>query len=241
MMSQNDKTLQLIISTIVFLVATCILIWIRFFRQQSRRCVLLTGLSDSGKTLIFARLLHSHFVHTHTSIKENIGEYAIGKTPLKIVDVPGHERVRSQLFDKYKNDARGIVFILDSVTIQKEIRDVAEYLYNILSDSVILRNHAHFLILCNKQDQALAKGCHVIKTLLEKEINLLRKTKSSQLQSVDPSHSSTNVFLGKKEKDFDFSQSSIDVEIVECCAIDESNDKPANINYLCQWLTEISY
>lgn len=45
---------------------------------------------------------------------------------LQIVDVPGHERVRDQLFDKYKAGARGIVFILDSVTLQKDVRDVAE-------------------------------------------------------------------------------------------------------------------
>jgi GTPase SAR1 family protein len=37
------------------------------------------GLSDSGKTLIYSRLLHNKFVHTHTSVKENTGEYSTGK------------------------------------------------------------------------------------------------------------------------------------------------------------------
>lgn len=45
---------------------------------------------------------------------------------LRVVDIPGHERVRSKFFDQYKNIARGVVFVIDSTTVQKEIRDVAE-------------------------------------------------------------------------------------------------------------------
>ncbi|EZA52396.1 hypothetical protein X777_08747 [Ooceraea biroi] len=39
--------------------------------------------------------------------------------------------------------------------------------------------------------------------MLEKEMNLLRMTKTSQLEGTDAS--STNVFLGKQEKDLEFS------------------------------------
>jgi signal recognition particle receptor subunit beta len=46
---------------------------------------------------------------------------------LKLVDVPGHERVRQRFFDTYKNAAKGIVFVLDSFSLNKDIRDVAEY------------------------------------------------------------------------------------------------------------------
>lgn len=46
---------------------------------------------------------------------------------LKLVDVPGHERVRQRFFDTYKTTARGIVFVLDSFSLNKDIRDVAEY------------------------------------------------------------------------------------------------------------------
>ena len=46
--------------------------------------------------------------------------------PLKIVDIPGHERVRQQFFDAHKSSARGLVFVIDSNTFMKDIRDVAE-------------------------------------------------------------------------------------------------------------------
>ena len=48
------------------------------------------------------------------------------QTSLKVIDVPGHERVRQRFFDAYKSTARGIVFVLDSFTLNKDIRDVAE-------------------------------------------------------------------------------------------------------------------
>ena len=40
--------------------------------------------------------------------------------------MPGHERIRYSMFDKVKAQAKGIIFIIDSSTIQKDIRDVAE-------------------------------------------------------------------------------------------------------------------
>lgn len=140
--------------------------------------------------MIFSQLLHNKFVSTFTSIKENVGEYSVKNvcyfvvlrplhlsfffylqsSPLKIVDIPGHERLRSRFFDQYKAIARGVVFVVDSVTIQKDVRDAAEYLYNILSDSNFLNSGVSFLILCNKQDLSFAKGATAIKSILEKEL-----------------------------------------------------------------------
>lgn len=44
----------------------------------------------------------------------------------RLVDIPGHERLRGRFVDEYKNTARGAVFVVDSVTLQKDVRDVAE-------------------------------------------------------------------------------------------------------------------
>lgn len=45
---------------------------------------------------------------------------------LRVVDIPGHERVRQKFFDDYKSICKAVMFVIDSVTLQKEIRDVAE-------------------------------------------------------------------------------------------------------------------
>lgn len=96
-------------------------------KSQKRTDLLLTGLCESGKTLLFSQLLHKVVSETFTSISENIGDYVNenGKS-LRVVDVPGHERLRGRFFDQYKKTAKGIVFVVDSVTVQKDVRDVAE-------------------------------------------------------------------------------------------------------------------
>lgn len=72
------------------------------------------------------QLVHGKLADTFTSIKENIGEYQSGNQSGRLVDVPGHYRVRDKCFELYKRNAKGIIFVVDSVTVQKDIRDVAE-------------------------------------------------------------------------------------------------------------------
>ena len=93
------------------------------------------------------------------------------------------------------------------------------------------------LILCNKQDQTLAKGCGVIKTLLEKEMNLLRITKSNQLESTDAS--SSNIFLGKNGKDFEFSHLDRKIDFGESSAFIKDSNTAADIEQLTSWLTNL--
>lgn len=128
------------------ILAVFLFVWRR--GRVSRRGICLVGLCESGKTLIFTQLVYKKALESFTSMKENVGTLEIEnkvrmiwkgntnvqinanikfqKGALKIVDVPGHERVRQRFFDNYKNTARGIVFVLDSFTLTKDIRDVAE-------------------------------------------------------------------------------------------------------------------
>lgn len=43
------------------------------------------------------------------------------------------------------------MFVVDSAIFQKEVRDVAEFLYVLLTDTVISRNAPALLVACNKQ------------------------------------------------------------------------------------------
>lgn len=46
---------------------------------------------------------------------------------------------------------RAVVFVVDSATFQREVKDVAEFLYQVLIDSMALKNTPAFLVACNKQ------------------------------------------------------------------------------------------
>lgn len=231
----NDPKYITLLSVIV-LIFTLLFWWFISRRRHLRRSILLTGLSDSGKTLLFVRLVYSQFRHTFTSMKENVEEYMTSNKTFNIVDLPGQERLRNKFFDQYKSNAKAIVYVVDSVTIQKEIRDVAEYLYTILSDASIQSNSPSLLILCSKQDQPSAKGAQLIKTLLEKEINLVRVTKSSQLQSVAPSQNRTT-YIGKSGKDFEFSHLNSKVDFAECSLV--GDDEETEIKALQDWISKL--
>lgn len=234
----DPQIIGIVIAVLIILITIGFFLW--RYKKAARKAVLLMGLSDAGKTLIYTRLLHHKFVRTHTSVKENNGEYDCGKGVLRIVDIPGHERLRMKFFDECKQAAKGIVYIIDSVTVQKDIQDVAEFLYTLLSDPVVANHNLPFLILCNKQDQTMAKGCSVIKSLLEKEMNLLRMTKLSQLESTNET-ANNNTFLGKKEKDFEFAHLlPLKVDFAESTAVQRDPEEHAEVDGLKKWILQIA-
>ncbi|KAK0085671.1 hypothetical protein PV325_004617 [Microctonus aethiopoides] len=238
LIENNKETQWIAIIVAIFAVILTIVLFALWQRRKSTgRCVLITGLCDSGKTLLYARLLHSKFIETYTSAKENIGDIEVKDRSLKIVDIPGHERLRYKFFDKYKSNTRAVIYMIDSVNIQKDISDVAEYLYILLSDS-LMKSNIPVLILCNKQDQTMAKGCGVIKSLLEKEINLVRVTKASQLEATDSS--STSIFLGKRGKNFEFNDLNTPIEFAECSAFNKDSETSADIEQIENWLKKIA-
>ena len=54
-------------------------------QRAARRGVLLLGLCDAGKTLIWSKLLYGRKVDTHTSIKENVGDYQTNKVGVLLI------------------------------------------------------------------------------------------------------------------------------------------------------------
>lgn len=102
-------------------------------KSQKRTDILLTGLCESGKTSIFSQLLHNELRETFTSIAENIGHYVSEDNgqSVRVIDIPGHERLRGRFYDQYKKSAKAIVFVVDSVTVPKDVRDVAEYVLSL--------------------------------------------------------------------------------------------------------------
>jgi signal recognition particle receptor subunit beta len=72
----------------------------------------------------------------------------------RVVDIPGHQRVRYMLRD-YLPGASAIVFLVDSVNF--EVRPVAEYLYDLFTNKIIRKKKMPILIACNKKDIITAK------------------------------------------------------------------------------------
>uniref|UniRef100_W5MU40 Signal recognition particle receptor subunit beta n=2 Tax=Lepisosteus oculatus TaxID=7918 RepID=W5MU40_LEPOC len=220
-LNAQDPAVLGVIVALLLVVLTIVFMKILWGRKSTRRAILLTGLCDSGKTLLFSRLLTGKFKKTQTSITDSTAIYRTKSdrgAGMTLIDLPGHESLRPQYIEKFKSSARVIVFVVDSAIFQKEVRDVAEFLYSLLTDSVVVKNAPALVVACNKQDVTMAKSAKLIQQQLEKELNTLRVTRSAALSSQDGSAGGGTVPLGRKGKEFDFSQLPMKVEFVECSA-----------------------
>merc|ERR1712228_79055 len=242
----NALTLGVIFS-IVAVIFTFIFFLLRGTSKR-RNTVLLMGPCDAGKSLMFLRLVHKQFAMTCTSVKDNKGHFIakIKDKILTMVDIPGHERLRAQYLDEYGASALGVVFVVDSSTIsRKTVADVAEFLFSILTDPVVFKNRPRVLIACNKQDHDMAKRRTAVKSMLETEINTLRKTRSGALESTSDDSSSDAVFLGREDRDFEFSHmGAFKVSFAECNAKSDAEEPREGDDFhlkeITDWLEEIA-
>lgn len=141
-------------------------------RKTKGRSVLLVGPTDVGKSAMFSQIVGGVNLPTVTSVIPNDGDYSPsnGRPPLTVKDLPGHERVRIKFWDTSKAGARGIVCLVDASGGNKAIRESAEIIYTVLTDSTVTSLRPNILIFANKQDAPLAKAVSVIKTQLEREL-----------------------------------------------------------------------
>ena len=121
--------------------------------------VLITGICDSGKTTILSQLVSGKTGQTYTSMNHNRFSLPVeNKAAVELVDVPGSDRVRgqaiisihaiwvlmivkyAQVIDQFSGSARAVVFVVDSNTVSKQVRDVAEYLHFLLTNKNINSN-----------------------------------------------------------------------------------------------------
>lgn len=87
----------------------------------------------------------------------------------EVVDMPGHDRIRFRYAD-FLAITRSIVFVVDSTSLTKQIRPVAEYLYDILAKPVVQKERTPILVACNKSDLITALSVEKIKFMLETEM-----------------------------------------------------------------------
>ncbi|KAJ0982254.1 hypothetical protein J5N97_010509 [Dioscorea zingiberensis] len=155
---------------------------------------------------------------TVTSMEPNIGSFVLhselekkGKIkPIHLVDVPGHSRLRPML-DDFLPKAAGIIFVVDALDFLPNCRAAAEYLYDILTKSSVVRKKVPVLILCNKTDKVTAHSKEFIRKQLEKEIDKLRTSRTA-VSSADVTNEYT---LGVPSEVFTFSQCHNKVVVAE--------------------------
>ncbi|EPS59395.1 signal recognition particle binding protein, partial [Genlisea aurea] len=233
---QEIPPTQLYVAAGVVLLTFVLFVIVRLFRRRSSNTILLTGLSGSGKTILFYQLRDgSSHQGTVTSLEPNDETFILhsesskkGKIkPVRVIDLPGHSRLRHKL-DEVLTQAAAVVFVVDSVEFLPNIRASSEYLYDILTKGYVVKKKIPLLLLCNKVDKASAHSKDFIRRQLEKEIDKLRASRTT-LSSADVSNEHT---LGVPGEVFTFSQCTNKVTSAE------SSGLTGNISELDQFIRE---
>ncbi|KAJ1399492.1 Small GTPase superfamily, ARF type [Sesbania bispinosa] len=203
---------QLYAAAAIAVFTTLLLLSLRLFKRAKSNTIVLTGLSGSGKTVLFYQLRDgSTHQGTVTSMEPNEGTFILhGETtkkgkikPVHVVDVPGHSRLRPKL-DDYLPQAAGIVFVADALDFLPNCSAASEYLYDILTKGSVVKKKIPLLILCNKTDKVTAHTKEFIRRQLEKEIDKLRASRSA-VSAADITNEFT---LGVPGEPFSFTQCS---------------------------------
>ncbi|KAE9597014.1 hypothetical protein Lal_00007229 [Lupinus albus] len=204
-------------------VFTTVLLLSRLLKRVKGNTIVLTGLSGSGKSVLFYQLRDgSTHQGTVTSMEPNEGTFVLhGETtkkgkikPVHIVDVPGHSRLRPKL-DEYLPQAAGAVFVVDALDFLPNCRAASEYLYDLLTKGSIVKKKIPLLILCNKTDKVTAHTKEFIRRQMEKEIDKLRTSRSA-ISEADVTNEFT---LGVPGEPFTFTQCSNKVTTAEASGL----------------------
>eukprot|EP00252_Welwitschia_mirabilis_P011616 TRINITY_DN25910_c0_g2_i1.p1 TRINITY_DN25910_c0_g2~~TRINITY_DN25910_c0_g2_i1.p1 ORF type:complete len:246 (-),score=62.32 TRINITY_DN25910_c0_g2_i1:64-801(-) len=210
---------------VVAVVITSVLLFmvLRFVRGKKLNTVLLTGLSGAGKTVLFYQLRDgSTHQGTVMSMEPNEDYFILHSEKSKkgtlkalhVVDFPGHSRLRPNL-DRFLPQAAAILFLVDALDFLQNSRGTAEYLYEILTRTIIVKRKIPVLIVCNKGDKASAHSKEFIKKQLEKEIEKLRVSRNS----ISAADITNEVTLGVQGQTFSFSQCLNKVKVVDASAL----------------------
>ncbi|KAF6164095.1 hypothetical protein GIB67_017679 [Kingdonia uniflora] len=228
---------QLYVSIGVLFLTFILFLLIRLLKRTKSNTIVLTGLSGSGKTILFYQLRDgSSHQGTVTSMEPNAGSFVLhsesekkGKiNPVCVIDVPGHSRLRPKL-DDYLPQAAGLVFVVDALDFLPNCRAAAEYLYDILTKASVVKKKIPMLILCNKTDKVTAHTKDFIRKQLEKEIDKLRTSRTA-ISDADIANEYT---LGVTGEAFAFSQCYNKVVVAE------SSGLTGEISQVEQFIREI--
>eukprot|EP00050_Salpingoeca_kvevrii_P003676 m.230678 g.230678 ORF g.230678 m.230678 type:complete len:352 (+) comp10868_c0_seq36:2324-3379(+) len=135
------------------------------------------------RLVLHCQLVDGAFPNTVTSTVENTAPLTLGSKQCRLVDIPGHERLRASLLDKFAASASKIVFVIDAISFPSQALNVAEWAYQVLTHPAMSK--VPILFACNKQEVVTADTPRNIQNRLQEELETLRSTQSGQLISTD--------------------------------------------------------
>ena len=191
----NIFSIEIIAALLLVVIGTISLLG-RFFTSSgsSDTAVLLLGPCGSGKTSLFSHLRARPRPDTVTSQTVNRTVICLdekkNQQKIEIIDYPGHPRLWAGAASIVPKVSK-IIYLVDACKDPSCLKRVAEHLYDLL----VLKNlprSARMLICRNKTDGSVLIDDECLEATLNKEIDLLRKSRAQELEG----ENAADQFLG---------------------------------------------
>ncbi|KAK9492909.1 signal recognition particle receptor beta subunit-domain-containing protein [Lipomyces doorenjongii] len=158
---------------------------------------IIAGPSGSGKTSLFTLLRYGEKSTTLPSVEQNITTKFwlpnlpdTGK-PFALIDTPGHQKLRHGMFSALQiaqaaRTIHGVLYVVDASAMSRpeQLREAAEYLYDILRITERVRGGTDVLVAANKSELFTAVPAKRLRTLLETELDKIRESRAKSVGKV---------------------------------------------------------
>lgn len=190
----TDEQTSIEILIIIFTVIVGFLIFYAFFaflKSGRKNAVYLLGVSDAGKSTLFARLITKGQTRPLTVTSQTVNVFDGYSTPkgtiFRLIDVPGADKIRSNalMTSLIRYPAAAVMFVVDSCTTARDSREPAEWLYTVLAEAFGSAASPPLLVVCAKQDAPGAKSARAVRAALEREFGTLHRTRRAAPVGVD--------------------------------------------------------
>jgi signal recognition particle receptor subunit beta len=196
----TDTSLKIIIAVVAIVVIAIIATLLGRSRRPARDLILLLGQCGAGKTTLFYHWSNKGMknIKTVTSQNPNRG-FVLEDIKHEVIDYPGHPRLRSGAFNLMPR-ADKVVYLIDS-TDKGSLKSVAENLFDIFAFKD-LSNKTRMMLCFNKSDLTTAMKYEEILTVINQEIESLRKSRSDEFVGIEGesfdilTHAPVSVTLG---------------------------------------------
>lgn len=161
-------------------------------KDRSRsNAIVIMGVQGCGKTCAWQALRYGEqrfATCTSAAVNDAADGEIVGKDErgrevkrrVRLVDVPGHAKLRPEAMEWLRR-ARAVVFVVDSVSFANDRREVAQFLFEILSDEHFQRGKLPLMVACNKSEKLTAHTPDFIRKRLEREIEAARRAAAGSL------------------------------------------------------------
>lgn len=207
--------IQLILATVLLGLVVLVVVWYVILMTGrkalvSRPTYLILGITNLGKTLLFARWNDvasdnagerwEEPIVTVSLMEANYGQIRLPFSKpsiqklFQLIDYPGHLKYFDLLQKLILNEitlqrVKGVVFVVDSSQFKDSSHTVAKYLFNLLSVTERLHNGVDFLFAVNKTDLFDSTPVVRVRQMLEDDINSLIQ---NELTAIDKNNLDDN-------------------------------------------------